>query len=166
LLRAFVQVVEGIPAAHLLIGGDGPLRPVVEEQVRGLGLGGRVTLAGWRQDLAGIYGASEVYTLTTWGWEGLPLTVVEAMAAGLPVVATAAGGIPEVVVAGETGLLVGRQDVGGLAEGLKGLLGDEGERRRMGAAGQERARQAFTVERMVAETAAIYEDLVEAHPLP
>jgi glycosyltransferase involved in cell wall biosynthesis len=161
LLRAFAQVAHTIPAAHLLIVGDGPLRPSVEQQIGALRLGERVTLAGWQQNLPAIYAASDLYTLTTWGWEGLPLTIVEAMAAGLPVVATQAGGIPEVVIAGETGLLVGRQDMSGLADGLKRLLGDAAERERMGTAGQKRAAQYFTVERMVAETAAVYEELLD-----
>jgi glycosyltransferase involved in cell wall biosynthesis len=160
LLRAFRLICDDHPTVHLLIVGDGPLRPQVERCVEALSMTHRVTLAGWRDDLPSVYAASDVYILTTWGWEGLPLTVLEAMTAGLPVVATAAGGVPEAVVDGETGLLVTRRDVYGLAGALRTLVEHPAQRRAMGAAGRARAKAHFTVERMVAQTAAIYKQLL------
>ncbi|MCI0394699.1 MAG: glycosyltransferase family 4 protein [Chloroflexi bacterium] len=156
LLHAFYQVAGHHPQTHLLIVGDGPLRPQVEQQVQALSLAGRVAQTGWRQELPQIYAASDIYALTTWGWEGLPLTVLEAMAAGLPVVATRAGGIPEAVLDGETGLLTERADISGLARALQTLIENPVLSRAMGASGQARAGQQFTAERMVREVAAVY----------
>ena len=160
LLRAFRPVAGDCPTAHLLIVGDGPLRSQIEQQIGALSLTQRVTLSGWRDDLPAVYSVSDVYTLTTWGWEGLPLTVLEAMAAGLPVIATSAGGVPEAMVNGETGLLVARCDVEELAKALRTLIEHPVQRRTMGAAGRARAEIHFTVGRMVAETTTIYTELV------
>ncbi len=160
LLRAFWLVAEASPAARLLIVGDGPLRPQIERQIGDLSLAQRVTLTGWRDDLPAVYAASDAYVLTTWGWEGLPLTVLEAMAAGRPVVATAAGGVPEAVMDGETGLLVARRDVDGLAEALRTLIEHPAQRLAMGAAGRARAEAHFAAGRMVAHIATIYEQLL------
>ena len=159
LLRAFRPVAGDCPTAHLLIVGDGSLRSQIEQQIGALSLTQRVTLSGWRDDLPAVYSASDVYTLTTWGWEGLPLTVLEAMAAGLPVIATSAGGVPEAMVNGETGLLVARCDVEELAKALRTLIEHPVQRRTMGAAGRARAEIHFTVGRMVAETTTIYTEL-------
>lgn len=159
LLRAFRLVADAYSTAHLLIVGDGPLRPQIEQQIGALSLSQQVTLSGWRGDLPDVYAASDVYVLTTWGWEGLPLTVLEAMSAGLPVVATGAGGVPEAVVDGETGLLVARHDVERLAEALRTLIEHPVQRRTMGAAGRARAEIHFTIEHMVAKTTTIYAKL-------
>jgi glycosyltransferase involved in cell wall biosynthesis len=140
----------------LLIVGDGPLRDEIEALIRQLGLNEHVTLAGWRRDMPAIYAASDLFVLTTWGWEGLGLTVVEAMVAGLPVVATRAGGIPEVVVERETGLLVERRDPAALAAALQAMVQDAELRRRAGEAGRQRAARHFDLRRMVEETAAVY----------
>jgi len=166
LLHAFRLVADACPPdwnnprAHLLIVGDGPLRAQIEAQIDALSLEQRVTLNGWRDDAPSVYAASDIYALTTWGWEGLPLTVLEAMAAGLPVVATGAGGVPEAVADGDTGLLVGRRDVDGLAEALRTLIAHPAQRQKMGDAGRIRAEAYFSVARMVAQTAPIYERLL------
>jgi len=160
LLRAFRLVADTCSTAHLLIVGDGPLRPQVEQQISALSLAQRVTLPGWRDDLPAVYAASDVYVLTTWGWEGLPLTVLEAMAASLPVVATGAGGVPEAVVDGGTGLLVARHDVNGLTGALRTLIERPERRKAMGAAGRARVESHFTAEQMVAQTAVVYEQLL------
>lgn len=161
LLRAMRRVVETLPAAHLLIVGDGPLRVEIEAQVEMLNLSPQVTLAGWRRDMPEIYAASDLFVLTTWGWEGLPLTVLEAMAAGKAIVATRAGGIPEIVVEGETGLLAEPRNVVALADALSRLVGDAAFRQRAGAAGHERAVQFFDVRRMVEKTAEVYAQVLE-----
>jgi glycosyltransferase involved in cell wall biosynthesis len=157
LLRAFKRVVEKYPPAHLLVVGDGPLRPHIERDVAALALAGRVTLAGWRADLPSLYAATDIYALTTWGWEGLPLTVLEAMAAARPVAATRAGGIPEAVVEGETGLLVERRDANGMAAALTRLASDRGLRERMGNAGRARVQRQFTLAKMIADVERVYE---------
>jgi glycosyltransferase involved in cell wall biosynthesis len=160
LLHAFRLVADACPSGHLLIAGDGPLRAQIEAQVGALSLEQRVTFSGWRDDAPSVYAASDIYALTTWGWEGLPLTILEAMAAGLPVVATDAGGVPEAVANGETGLLVARRDVEGLAKALRTLIEHPAQRQRMGSAGRARAEAHFALARMVAQTAAIYERLL------
>ena len=95
--------------------------------------------------------------------EGLPNTVMEAMAAGLPVVATAVGGTPEVVVDGVTGILVPPRSPDALAEAISTLLQDPDLRRKMGQAGKERVRQCFSVVQMVRTTEALYEELLYLH---
>jgi glycosyltransferase involved in cell wall biosynthesis len=156
LLRAFRQLATIHSAAHLLIVGDGPLRSKVEQQISALSLTDRVTLAGWRDDLPAIYAASDMYTLTTWGWEGLPLTVLEAMAAGLPVVATDAGGAHEAIENEVTGLLVQRREVEQLAGAFMRMVDDADLRHSMGQAGQQRACALFSVEKMVERIETIY----------
>ena len=156
LLRAMRQVVDGEATAHLVIVGDGPLRDEIEAQIVDLGLAQHVTLAGWRRDMAAIYAASDLFALTTWGWEGLPLTVLEAMAAGKAVVASRAGGIPEEVREGETGLLVAQRNVAALAAALTQAVADPEWRRRAGVAGQRRVESHFTLPLMVEKTAKVY----------
>ena len=164
LLPAFARAAETFPRVYLLIVGDGPDRPRVEALRERLGLASRVILTGQRQDIPSILAASDIFTLTTWGWEGLPFTVLEAMAAARPVVATCAGGIPEAVAEGETGLLAPRRDVAALAEAFRRLVTDPGLRSRMGAAGRKRAETLFSQERMIELTTAVYNRLLEARP--
>lgn len=156
LLRAMRQVVDGDASAHLVIVGDGPLRDEIMAQIADFGLTQQVTLAGWRRDMAAIYAASDLFVLTTWGWEGLPLTVLEAMAAGKAVVASRAGGIPEEVMEGETGLLVEQRNVAALADALAQLVADPEARQHWGEAGQSRVESHFTLPLMVEKTAAVY----------
>ena len=165
LLPAFARVAETDRRACLLIVGDGPDRPKVEAIRERLGLASRVIMAGQRRDVPDILAATDIFTLTTWGWEGLPFTVLEAMAAARPVVATRAGGIPEAVAEGETGLLTPRRDVAALAEALGRLVADPDLRGRMGAAGRRRAEALFSRQRMIDLTAQVYERLLDARPL-
>lgn len=152
---------------RLLLVGDGPMREQVEALVQGSGLGGRVTLLGTRQDVPALLSMADVFVLSS-RWEGMPLSVIEAMMSGLPVVATDAGGVSEAVVHGETGLLVPAGDPDALALALARLLGDSELRQRMGEAGRRRALERFTEERMLAQTAAVYERALSAtaRPMP
>jgi glycosyltransferase involved in cell wall biosynthesis len=161
LLKAMRQVVDTLPSVHLLIVGDGPLRAEIAAQAEALGLAQHVTLAGWRRDMPEIYAASDLFVLTTWGWEGLPLTVLEAMAAGKAVVASRAGGIPEIVVEGKTGLLVEQRNSTVLAEALAMLAGDAHRRRQLGRAGQTRVAEHFTLPLMVDKTISVYNRLIQ-----
>jgi glycosyltransferase involved in cell wall biosynthesis len=140
LVRAFAALPSN--SFEALIVGDGPERPVVEAEVERLGLGRAVRLLGERQDVPALLAGSDVFVLSS-ASEGLPLSVEEAMAAGLPVVASAVGGVPEVVVEGETGFLVPPGDVDRLAAALGRLLADPSLRRRMGASGRARAEALF-----------------------
>ncbi len=142
LVRALGSL-EGTFDADLV--GDGPLRRTVEEELRRLGLGATVRLLGEREDVATLLAQSDVFVLASRS-EGLPLSILEAMAAGLPVVASRVGGVPELVVDGETGLLVRPGDPEQLAAALGRLLADELLRRRLGEAGRARAREHFDLD--------------------
>jgi glycosyltransferase involved in cell wall biosynthesis len=128
-----------------LIVGDGPDRPGLEEEIQALELSDRVRLAGERRDVPQLLAAADVFVLSS-ASEGLPVSVLEAMAAGLPVVASRVGGVPEQVSDGETGLLVEPGDPNELAAALHRLTADPSLRRRLGAAGHARAEQAFDLD--------------------
>jgi glycosyltransferase involved in cell wall biosynthesis len=135
-------------AFDLRVVGDGPGRAALAERVRTLGLEGRVELLGERGDVGEQLAAADGFVLPT-RWEGLPYSILEAMAAGLPVVASRVGGIPEEVEDGVTGLLVPRDDSAALAAALAALGADGEQARALGRAGHERARRAFSRETMV-----------------
>ena len=145
--KDFVGLVRALSLAAVpfraVIVGDGPDRPVVEQAIRAHAVADRVVLLGERDDVAGQLAQSDVFVLASRS-EGMPLSVLEAMAAGLPVVASAVGGVPELVVSGETGLLVPPDDIDALADALRALLSDALLRRAMGDAGRVRA-QLFDV---------------------
>lgn len=146
-----------VDAAHrLLLVGDGPTRPEVEALILEQGLEGRVEVLGAREDVPVLLRSADIFVLSS-RWEGMPLAVIEAMMGSLPVVATDVGGISEAVVHGETGFLVPPGSPEALAVALDRLLTDPILRRRMGRAGNLRAMEHFTEERMLAETAAVYE---------
>lgn len=144
LVRALAAVRER-PFTALLV-GDGPDRPSVEAEVRRLGLQDAVTLTGTRADVPGLLARADVFVLSSRS-EGAPLSILEAMAAGLPVVSSRVGGVPELVAEGETGLLVPPGDPAALAAALGRLVADAGLRRRLGVAGRERAERCFDVRR-------------------
>jgi glycosyltransferase involved in cell wall biosynthesis len=140
LMRAFAELPEG--SFEALIVGDGPDRATVEAEIHSLGLDGRVRLAGERDDVPALLAASDVFVLSSRS-EGLPLSVLEAMAAELPVVASDVGGLRELVVDGETGILVPPGDAEALAAALGRLVEDRDLRRRLGAAGRAHAETFF-----------------------
>ena len=122
--------------------GDGPDRPAVEHAIRAHAVGDSVALLGERDDVTEQLAQSDVFVLASRS-EGMPLSVLEAMAAGLPVVASAVGGVPELVVSGETGLLVRANDIDALVDALREVLSGAALRRAMGDAGRARAQQLF-----------------------
>ena len=130
LVRALARLPEG--GFEALLVGDGPDRGEIEDEIRELGVEGRVQLAGERSDVPALLADSDVFVLSSRS-EGLPVSVLEAMAAELPVVASNVGGLGELVVDGETGLLVPPGDPEALAEALGRLIEDRELRRRLGA---------------------------------
>ena len=160
LIRAFAKVRVQCPGVHLLVVGDGPYRPRVESLVAELDLAAHVTLAGLRRDIPQTLAVSDVFVLSTTDGEGLPITILEAMSSGLPVVASDVTGVSEEVVHGETGLVVPPKDPLALSRELVDLLTAREEARAMGKRGRERIDEYFTMERMVRETAAIYAQLM------
>ncbi len=144
LVRA-LAAVPGRPFTALLV-GDGPDRPSVAVEVRRLGLQDAVALAGTRDDVPELLARSDVFALSSRS-EGAPISILEAMAAGLPVVSSRVGGVPELVVDGETGLLVPPGDPEAMAVALGRLVADADLRHRLGAAGRERAQRCFDLRR-------------------
>jgi len=158
LLRAAAQLREAGVHCRVLIAGDGPLRPQLESQVRSLGIEPGVTLLGERQDVADLLAACDVFVLSS-DSEGMSNTIIEAMAAARPVVATNVGGNPELVVDGETGMLVESRNPEALSTAIASLASDCATRQRMGSAGRDRARREFDVHRMLHEYERLYLDV-------
>jgi glycosyltransferase involved in cell wall biosynthesis len=157
-VTAAAQVAASRPNAHFVVVGDGPLRAEVESRVAAAGLAGRFHLTGLRRDVPDLLHSFDVFALTSL-WEGLPRVLIQAMAAGLPVVATAVDGSAEAVEDGVNGLLTPPGDPQALAAALLRLLGDPALAVQMGAAGQERAGE-FGARKMVDDIAALYETLL------
>jgi glycosyltransferase involved in cell wall biosynthesis len=161
LIDAAARLGPAWPRLRLVIVGDGPLRAPLEQRVAERGLIGRVIFTGERVDVPEILGAADIFALPSVS-EGMPISILEAMAARLPVVATSVGGIPELVVPGETGLLAPARDAGRFAAALETLVAAPELRRACGAAGRERLDRMFSSFAMVERTASIYAGLVRA----
>ncbi|HOV79026.1 MAG TPA: glycosyltransferase family 4 protein [Bacillota bacterium] len=140
---------------YFVIVGDGPLRLKCEEYIKRKGLEERVFLLGAREEAAELMQDFDVFVLFS-RWEGLPLTVIEAMLAGVPVVANAVGGVGEMVVNNETGYLIDKLDVNEAEKALWDLVSNPGKRFSMGEAGRQRALKLFNVSRMVEEYKKLY----------
>jgi len=153
LIRSLALLREHIPDVLGVVVGEGPMRSALEREVEECGA--PVVFTGYRTDIPSLMAGFDVFVLPS-VTEGLPLIVLEAMAAGRAVVATAVGGRPEAVAEGETGLLVPPRDPEALCAALRFLLDAPGQAARMGAAGRERVRRMFTAERMVRETLDVY----------
>jgi glycosyltransferase involved in cell wall biosynthesis len=150
-----IRVTAGIPDAVLVLVGDGEDRPSVESLARELGISDRVRFLGYRDDLGSLYSAFDVFLLTSAN-EGAPVVVIESLAAGVPVVATDAGGTASVIDAGETGLLAPVGAVEELQANVERLREDGALRTSLGELGARRMRERFSVERMVDDTERLY----------
>ena len=157
LLEAFRRLHGRRPEARLLIVGGGPLEGALRAQAQTM-VPGIVKFAGTRTDIAAIMAASDVAVLCSDG-ETFGKVLVEAMASAKPVIGTAVDGIPEVIVDGQTGILVAPGDCSALAEAMETLLGDPELAARMGRAGQARAEERFDVRRSVEQLQRIYSEL-------
>jgi glycosyltransferase involved in cell wall biosynthesis len=163
LIRA-LALLKDIANVRLEIAGSGPERLDLEHEVQANGLGDRVRFLGWRTDVAALLAGWDVYVQPSLG-EPFGIAAMEAMAACLPVVATSAGGLLELVVHGRTGWLVPPGDPVALADRLRVLLIDRNVRHRMGAAGRERAIQAFSNDRMIQTISDIYDEVLGGRPV-
>ncbi len=159
LLRAARVVVDAHPAAHLVVVGDGPLRHECEELISHLGLGANVTLLGARADVPSLLAAFDVLVLPS-RWEGLPRVVVEAMAVGVPVVATDVGGVAEAIEHGTSGLLTPPGDPYSLAAWVVRVLQDPDLSARVRRGAQARVHEFDTVT-MVDRLEGLYVDLLD-----
>src|SRR6266849_8479294 len=160
LLKAFAQGPASDPSAHLVLVGEGTLRGQLEETVKNLGLVDQVHFLGLRTDIPDVLGAMDVFVLSS-DYEGNPLSVMEAMASGLPIVSTGAGGVPDLFDSGREGLIVKPGDVQGLSNAMTFLLGNRELRQFLGMAAARRAREKFDVSTMVHAYEGLYDKLVD-----
>jgi glycosyltransferase involved in cell wall biosynthesis len=160
-LRTAERVQRTIPEFQLLLVGEGPERAKIEEEIRSRGLTNTVRLLGLRTDVRRLLAAADLFLLTSIS-EGIPVTLIEAMSAKLPIVSTDVGGVPEVVTDGETGWTAPAGDDAQLAEGILCLLADRDEARAMALAGCRRAEEQFSEQQMHDAYAALYEEMLPA----
>lgn len=158
LVEAAALVVRQAPDARFVIAGEGELRASLEQQIKHHHLEKHVILAGFRPDVLSLHKAFDVFAMSS-VTEGLGTSLLDAMAAGKPVVATTAGGMPEVVRDGATGILVPPRDHHAMADAILKLLEDPDLRTYMGAAGRTLAYAQFSAERMVQDTLHVYEQV-------
>lgn len=160
-LDAVPQVFAAVPGARAVLVGDGPLRPQLEEQARRLGLAAdeRFAFLPFRWPSSRFLRALDVFVLPS-AWEAMPIAALEALACGVPQVATAVAGTPE-AVSRETGILIPPSDVGAIAEAVIALLRDDDRRHTAADASRRRHAELFTLDRMVRETAAIYDAVAD-----
>jgi L-malate glycosyltransferase len=160
-LSAAARVAAAEPRARFVLIGDGPARADLERFAASLGLADRVRFTGERADATLLLPGLDLLVQPSL-WEGFGLSALEGMAAGLPVVASRVGGVPEVIRDGVDGILVPAGDPVRLAAAMIAILGDPDRAARLGAAGQTRARREFHVDRLVRETASLYRELLGA----
>jgi glycosyltransferase involved in cell wall biosynthesis len=161
LIRALSQLAPALPQLFLLIVGDGKDRGMLEQLSESLGVADRVRFVGYQSDVGPMFSLMHVFALAS-ARESFGLVLVEAMFSGLPVVATNVGGIADIVVPGETGLLVPTHEPRALAEAIQRLSTDGESRQRLGRAGLLRAEQMFGAARYVNDVDALYQELVSA----
>jgi len=154
-IRVASSVHKILPQAKFLLVGDGLLRKDIERLIYAYNLQNRVILTGWRQDIPRILSAIDVFMLTSL-WEGLPISVLEAMASAKPVIATHTGGICEVLAEGRGGFTVSARDTGAMTDKLVSLLQDETLRKQMGQNARAALPASFRLENMAAQTAELY----------
>ncbi|MCA2001024.1 MAG: glycosyltransferase family 4 protein [Chloroflexi bacterium] len=163
LIDAMPLVLERFPSAKAGVCGNGPLRGELEEQIRTLGLEDSVRLLGHSEHVAQFLASADVFVMPSL-WEGLPIALLEAMSAGLPVAATRVEGVEEVVEEGRHGFLAPPGDKDALAEALLRLLQDPAARRRMGEAAREKVLEKYTAERMCRAYLSLMERIQSKRP--
>lgn len=161
LLDSWVRLQERFPAWQLLVIGDGPRRAHLEQRVAALKLSASVRLVGNQDQIPQWLACLDLFTLPSWGDEGVPQGVMQAMACGLAVVSTPVGAIREAVVDGVTGILVAPRDAAALAAALGGLMGDPVLRRQMGDAGHRHASADFASAAMLDKMEAVFRRVLE-----
>lgn len=166
LLRAFAALlklnVDYDDKLRLLLVGDGPMREALQQESEALQLGDRVWFAGNRDDIPDFLHSMDIFTLPSLG-EGVSNTILEAMATGLPIIATDVGGTPELVTDGENGLLVLVDDVQALTDGIEKLVSDKALRENMGNNSLERIRSSFNWQKTVEQYLSVYDKLLACH---
>jgi glycosyltransferase involved in cell wall biosynthesis len=165
LLAAAKRVLERQPAARFLCVGQGPLADELATEAKRHQLNGQLVFAGFRPDATTLMAASDVFVLSSLH-EGLPVSLLEAMALARPQVVTRVGGVPEVVVDGETGVLVEPENPSALADSILGLLGDPARAQRMGEAARTHVRRRYGMGQMVKAVEAVYASVIGDQAAP
>ena len=158
-LDAVAAAARSRPRLLALVAGDGELRADLEGHARELGIAGRVRFLGWRRDLATIYGATDVFMLTSRN-EGTPVALIEAMASGVPGVSTDVGGVKDVIAAADAGARVPDGDAAGLAAHLVRYLADPSLRQDTGRRARVSVLERYSLDRLVRDINALYRDLL------
>lgn len=160
--KALLEAVESIMNLDWVLEfiGDGPQLSSAKDMAENLSFNGKVVFSGACDDVADRLATSDIFVLIS-SWEGLPLTILEAMRSGLPVVASKVGGVPEAVVDGETGFLIERDDKRSLIQALTRLIRCPSLRLEMGEKGKVRFEEKFTFKNMLSETIAVYDEAVQ-----
>ncbi|MCU1386377.1 MAG: hypothetical protein JWL71_5074 [Acidobacteria bacterium] len=158
-LDAAERIAWAQPAVVFLIVGDGEMRGELERAAAARGVAARVRFLGWRRDLETIYGATDVFLLTSRN-EGTPVALIESMAAGCAGVSTDVGGVADVLESEQVGLLATDGDAAALAAHVTTLLADPDRRRRIGAAGRALVLARYGLDRLVADVETLYHDLL------
>jgi glycosyltransferase involved in cell wall biosynthesis len=159
LLQAAPKVLKDMPETHFVFAGDGPLRAELEQEVDRLGIRPAVHFLGIRSDVPDLLAAVDVFVLPSL-WEGMSMAMLEAMAAGVPVVVTDVEGVDNVIQDQEQGLVVKSRNPKALAAALLRLLKDEGLREKLSAAAQEKIATDFSMEEMCQEYESVFMDLL------
>lgn len=159
-LEALRRLRAEYPQAHLVIAGDGEKAAELRRLAAALGVADRVHWLGWRSDAADLMAAFDVLLVPSL-WEGFGLVLLEAMSRRVPVIASRVSAIPEVIVNGESGILIPPRDVDALTQAIARLLTDRALRKYMGLLGAARLEEHFSVERMITSTLAVYERLLD-----
>jgi glycosyltransferase involved in cell wall biosynthesis len=152
-------IAEHDPRAIFLVAGDGELRSALEQQTRASGIADRVRFLGWRRDLDTVYGASDVFLLTSRN-EGTPVALIESLAAAVPGVSTDVGGVRDVIDSDRVGLLAPFGDARALADQVHALLADRDRRRRMGEAGRQAVSGRYGLDRLIDNVERLYRELL------
>jgi len=163
LVEAFAQLAAADARVRLLVVGEGPMRPLIEQKISELGLAAKVTLAGRQDAIEPWFQAMDVFCLPSYANEGVPQAVVQAMLCGLPVVTTPVGGIVEAVTDQETALLVAPRDPRGLAAAIRRLLDDAALAERMGRAARGVAERRFSRDAMIERMEAVFQGVVDGY---
>jgi glycosyltransferase involved in cell wall biosynthesis len=159
LIRALASLDRALPW-RLAIAGQGREREALEQLAVALGVADRVHVLGFRDDMPDVLAATDIFAMPSL-WEGLPLALLEAMAAGKPIVASATSGIPEAMTSGCEGILTAPGDVGQLAGALEQLMRDGALRDRLGAAAAARAAAEFSFDAMIGKYEALYRGAIK-----
>jgi glycosyltransferase involved in cell wall biosynthesis len=152
------RVAAADPRARFLVAGGGELEAEMKARAAAAGVAGRMRFAGWQRDLAGVYAASDVVAITSAN-EGTPVALIEGMAAAVPGVAFAVGGVPDVVSSAGAGVLVEPGDVASFSDAVMRLLADEAERRAMGDRARRLVVARYGIDRLVTEIDSLYRQL-------